>query len=115
MIMAGGRREVDSVLQVFGDIAVTHLIRDAEGARRRKRSIRVEGVAEPLRFQALLQLRGSVGADGDDGKAQGGEFRFDLAQLAELRVAVGSPTAAVENDEGAVLANHLSEVDRASL
>jgi hypothetical protein len=48
-------------------------------------------------------------------KAEGRELGFDFAQLTELRVAVGSPAAAIENQQRPFLSHRPGEFDRFAL
>ena len=93
------RLQVDAEARVPGHVGVVELIDDSEGACRCERAVGVEGVAEVVLLAALHELRGLIGADGDHRKPESRELRLQLAQLAELRVAVGSPTAAVEDQQ----------------
>jgi hypothetical protein len=92
------RFEVDSVFPIFLDLVIAELKCDSKRTGGRERAIRIERVTEAVRLQALLEFEGLVGADGDDRKTQRCEFGFDLAQLTELRIAIGSPAAAVEDE-----------------
>jgi hypothetical protein len=103
--------EVDPVFPISADVRIAELKRDTEGARGREWAVRIERVAEPLRLPTLLKPGWLVGADRDDRKAQRRELGFDFAQLAELRIAVGSPTAAVEDEQRAARADELREID----
>jgi hypothetical protein len=99
VVIATGRLlQVDPVLLVCADIGITELERDPECSGCRERGVGVERVTELVLLQAIRQLCGSVRADCDDGKSELGELGLDLAQLTELRGAVGSPAAAIENE-----------------
>jgi hypothetical protein len=91
------------------------LKRDSERASSRERTVGVERVAEVVRLQALLEFGALVCADGDDRKAQLREFGFDLAQLAELRIAIGSPAAAIEDEQRAGFADEFRKVNGRSI
>ena len=107
--------EVDPVLQVHADVVIAELKRDAERASSRERTVGVERVAEVVRLQALLEFGALVCADGDDRKTQRREFGFDLAQLAELRIAIGSPAAAIEDEQRAGFADEFRKVNGRSI
>jgi len=107
--------EVDSVFQVHADLFIAELERDSERAGGQQRTVGVELVAEVARFQALLEFGDLVCADGDDRKSQRCQFGFDLAQLTELRIAIGSPAAAVEDEQRAGFADEFREVDARSV
>ena len=99
MFLTGCRFEIDPVFQIHLDLIVVELKCDSKRASGRERTVGVERVAEVVRLQALLELGALVCADGDDRKTQRREFGFDLAQLPELRIAIGSPAAAVEDEQ----------------
>jgi hypothetical protein len=109
------RLEVDPVLQVHLHLVIVELKRDSERASSRERTVGVERVAEVVRLQALLEFGALVCADGDDRKAQRREFGFDLAQLAELRIAIGSPAAAIEDEQRAGFADEFRKVNGRSI
>ncbi len=90
--------QVDSVVGVLEHFGIAQLKRDSERPGRAERTIRVERVAQVVLLQAGGQGSGTVRTDGDDRKAELGQLRFDLAQLSELRIAVGSPAPAVEDE-----------------
>jgi len=107
VFLAGCRFEVDSVIQILLHIVVAELKSDSEGARGRERAVGVERVAEVAFLQAAPEPRGLVRADRDDGKPERRELGFDLAQLTELRIAVGSPAAAVEDEQRTRIAGEI--------
>ena len=109
------RFEVDPVFEVPANLVIAELERDSECASGRERTIGVEPVAEALRLPALLEFGGLVCADGDDRKTQCREFGFDLAQLAELRVAIGSPAAAIEDEQRTRFVEEFRKVDDRSV
>jgi hypothetical protein len=88
---------------------------DSEGPRGREGAVGVERVVEALRLHTLPQGFGAVGADRDDGEAELCQLRFDLAQLSELRRAVGSPTSSIEDKQCALIAKDFRQVDRLSI
>jgi hypothetical protein len=112
--LAGRILEIDPVLGVLGDVRVIELIDDPESASDVESTVRVERVAEPLDFEALLELLGSVGAQRNDLEPERRQLRLDLAQLTELRVAIRSPATAVEDEERATFADRRLEVHRFS-
>jgi hypothetical protein len=91
------------------------LKRDAERASSREGTVGVERVAEVVRLQALLKFGALVRADRDDRKAQRREFGLDLAQLTELRIAIGSPAAAIEDEQCAGFADEFRKVNGRSI
>ena len=99
------RFEVDSVLQIHLDLVIVELKRDSQRASGRERAIRIERIAEVVRLSTFLKLGGLVRADRDDRETQLRQLVFDLAQLAELRIAIGSPAAAVEDEQRARFAD----------
>ncbi len=109
------RFEVDPVFQVLADLVIAELKRDSERASGRERTIGVERVAEVGRLQALLEFGGLLCADGDDRKTQCRELGFDLAQLAELRIAIRSPAAAIEDQQRTGFADEFRKVDDRSV
>ncbi len=111
MIATGGGLEVDAEPSVPCDLLSRHLECDSERACSSHRVVRVEVVAETLDLQAPRQLLGSVRAERNHREAQRRELGLDLAQLAELRVAVGSPAAAVEDQQRAGALHEFSQVD----
>lgn len=54
----------------------------------------------PVLGEGFANLRRSVGAYRNNLVAQLDELLFDLKQLTQLRIAVGSPAAAIENEHG---------------
>ncbi|MFT5441259.1 MAG: phage-related baseplate assembly protein, partial [Myxococcota bacterium] len=47
-----------------------------------------------------------------DRKAQARQFVFDLSQLPELRIAIRSPAAAIEDEKRASALDYFAQVDR---
>ena len=109
--LTGGRLEIDPVSPVLRHLRVVELEDDPERARGRERAVGVEAVAEISRLQALRQPGRAVGADGDYRKTQLRELGRCFAQLTELRVAVGSPAAPVEDEKRPAVVQHLREID----
>ena len=99
MFLTRCRFQVDPVVEVLLYVVIAELKRNAERARGGQRTVRVERVAEVLRLPTLFEPGRSIGADRDDRKPELRELVFDLAQLAELRIAIGSPAAAVEDEQ----------------
>ncbi len=97
--MTGCRFEVNPILEVHADIVIAELERDSKCASRRERTIRIERVPKAVRLSTFLELGRLVRTDCDDRKAQLRQLGFDLAQLTELRIAIGSPAAAVEDEQ----------------
>ena len=60
----------------------------------------------------MREFGGAIGADGYDLEAEGREPALDFAQLAELRVAVGSPASAIKDEQRPTFAHRPSEIDR---
>ena len=109
------RFEIDPVLQVHLDLVIAELKRDSERASSRERTVGVERVAEVVRLQALLEFGALVCADGDDWETQLRQLVFDLAQLTELRIAIGSPAAAIEDEQRAGFADEFRKVNGRSI
>ncbi len=115
VFLARCRFEVDTVFQIHADVVVAELKCDSKRASGRERAVGVERVAEVGRLQTLMEFGGLVCADGNNRKTQCREFGFDLAQLTELRIAIGSPAAAVEDEQRAGFAGELRKVDGRSV
>ena len=109
------RFEIDAVVQVLPDIIVTELKRDAERASGRESAVRIESVAEVVRLPALFELGRPVGADRNHRKSQLRQLVSDFAQLTELRIAIGSPAAAVEDEQRTGVTDELRKVSGRSV
>ena len=107
--------EVDAVLQIHLDVVIAELKRDSECARGCEGAIRIERISEIVRLSTFLEFGGLVWTDRDDRESQRLQLVFDLAQLAELRIAVGSPAAAVEDEQRTGLAEEFGKVDGRSI
>ncbi len=106
------RFEVDPVLQIHLDLVIVELKRNSKRASGRERAIRIQPIPKAVRLSTFLEFGGLVCADRDDRETQLRQLVFDLAQLAELRIAIGSPAAAVEDEQRAAMAHQLHEIDR---
>ncbi len=103
--------QVDSVVVVLEHFGIAQLKRDSERPSGSERTIRVERVAQVVLLQARSQASGTVRTDGDYRKAELGQLRFDFAQLSELRIAIGSPAPAVEDEQGTGIPHCFRKID----
>jgi hypothetical protein len=113
--LAGGGLEVDRVLPVLLDGGVVDAERDAERDGGAALGVGVEPPTETVTVDRLAQLLGSICRQRDDLIAQRLDLAFDLAQLPELRVAVGSPAAAIEDQERRLASDDRAEVRRGTV
>jgi hypothetical protein len=108
--LARGSLEIDRVLLVLLDGGVV----DAEGDAEREGGVGL-GVGEELPVEVmpidrLAELLRTIRGQGDDLVAERPDLAFDLAQLPELRVAVRSPAAAVEQQKRGLAGHDRAQV-----
>lgn len=115
MALAGGACEIDAVARVLFARRCVQLKCDPKRTCCIEPTIGIEGVTQPLRLPAFTELLGAIGADRNDGKTELRELSLDLAQLPELRVAVGSPPATVEDEECTGLLAQAREIERVAV
>ena len=111
MFLTRCRFEVDAVFQVHPNIVIVELKCDSKRASGQERAVGEERVAKVVCLQALLETGALVWTDGDNRKTQRRELGFDLAQLTELRIAIGSPATAVEDEQCTGFAGEFRKVD----
>lgn len=104
--------EIDSKRPQLRDTKLVDLKRDAVRPRRVEGTVGIERIAKVLHLEACRHFLRSVGANRDYGKAKGQQLFFDFAQLTQLRIAVGSPTAAIENQQRSVFSKLACQIDR---
>jgi hypothetical protein len=105
-----GRLEIDRVLLVLLDGGVVDAEGDAEREGRVGLGVGEELPVEVMPIDRLAELLRAIRGEGDDLVAQRPDLAFDLAQLPELRVAVGSPAAAVEQHQRGFAGNDRAQV-----
>jgi hypothetical protein len=112
MVRPCGIFEVDAISRVGRARHGIELKSDAEGSCRVELTIRIERVAEAFRLATLDELDRTIRTDSDHGKAELLQLCLDLSQLTELRIAIGSPAAAIEDEQRASLAEPSRKIDR---
>ena len=97
------------------DLGIIELKHDSERTRSRQRAIGVERVTEIFDRKTVDHLGWAIGTHCDDREAESRQLLLDFAQLAELRIAIGSPASAIEDDQRPVIQDHFGEIDPITL
>lgn len=111
MTLPRGLTEVDTEALVPAPGVLIELKGDAECASSLESTVGVQGIPEPLGLTALDQLFRPIRADRDDRKPERGQLVLDFTQLPELRIAIGSPTAAIEDEQRTAIPHERRDVD----
>lgn len=111
VVFSRGGLQIDSILRESLERCIIHLIGNPEGLRCDHVAVREEKEFEAVLLNCLAHLGWEVRRNTDDLKSGAAELRFDVAQLNQLPVAVGSPASSIKHEQRGLSLDGSGEIE----